>query len=266
MIARRPPPGRTRSSSSPSPSPGTQHSSSGGSSSGSSSSSSSSSGGGGGNATSGSMAPSSSSHQNAAKKVKALLRRTHFPVARLRQLPVTPLGNGGGGGAGGGNNPWDGIVSGDPRAALVVLHWTLLDMSPLFASLLLDRDYAGLSSLTDFKFVATSLRMLREEFNLRPQLTVSERERERERERRKCSPIYVVFCQAFGCEVLPRWFRKGTFFFWPRLGPFVVASAEFLRRGESRSLPRFLTRIRSLLFLTPPRAVHRLRHVASVVL
>ncbi|CAN0062575.1 unnamed protein product, partial [Ectocarpus sp. 8 AP-2014] len=44
-------------------------------------------------------------------------------------------------------------------------------MSPLFATLLLDRDYAGLTSLTDFKFVATSLRMLRDEFNCRPQLT-----------------------------------------------------------------------------------------------
>lgn len=56
----------------------------------------------------------------------------------------------------------------------MVLHWTLLDMSPLFASLLLDRDYAGLNSLTDFKFVSTTLRMLRDEFNCRPQLTVRE--------------------------------------------------------------------------------------------
>lgn len=123
----------------------------------------------------GAMASASSSHQNAAKKIKALLRRTHFPVARLRQLPVTSggLGPSGAGPGGGGGNPWDGIVSGDPRAALVVLHWTLLDMSPLFASLLLDRDYAGLNSLTDFKFVSTTLRMLRDEFNCRPQLTVS---------------------------------------------------------------------------------------------
>ena len=140
----------------------------------------------------GAMASASSSHQNAAKKIKALLRRTHFPVARLRQLPVAsgglgPAGgcpgagggaggSGGGGGGGGGGNPWDGIVSGDPRAALVVLHWTLLDMSPLFASLLLDRDYAGLNSLTDFKFVSTTLRMLRDEFNCRPQLTVRARD------------------------------------------------------------------------------------------
>lgn len=139
------------------------------------------------------MATSSSSHQNAAKKVKALLRRTHFPVARLRQLPntsgggpihaqVAPAAGGGGGGGNSGNttptgNPWDGIVSGDPRAALVVLHWTLLDMSPLFAELLLDRDYAQLSSLTDFKFVTTSLRMLRDEFNCRPQLTVRQKKR-----------------------------------------------------------------------------------------
>lgn len=125
----------------------------------------------------GAMASASSSHQNAAKKIKALLRRTHFPVARLRQLPVASggLGPGGAAGAGGGGgNPWDGIVSGDPRASLVVLHWTLLDMSPLFASLLLDRDYAGLNSLTDFKFVSTTLRMLRDEFNCRPQLTVRE--------------------------------------------------------------------------------------------
>lgn len=126
----------------------------------------------------GTMASASSSHQNAAKKIKALLRRTHFPVARLRQLPVTsgglgsPGSAGAGGGGGGGGNPWDGIVSGDPRAALVVLHWTLLDMSPLFASLLLDRDYAGLNSSTDFKFVSTTLRMLRDEFNCRPKLTV----------------------------------------------------------------------------------------------
>ncbi|CAM9297539.1 unnamed protein product [Ectocarpus fasciculatus] len=47
-------------------------------------------------------------------------------------------------------------------------------MSPLFATLLLDRDYAGLTSLTDFKFVATSLRMLRDEFNCRPQLTAEQ--------------------------------------------------------------------------------------------
>lgn len=124
------------------------------------------------------------SHQNAAKRLKALLRRTHFPVARLRQVQTTaPLpggaagnigGGGGGGGGAGGGNPWDGIVSGDPRAALIVLHWTLLDMSPLFASLLLDRDYTGLHSLTDFKFVSRSLRMLRDEFNCRPQLTVSD--------------------------------------------------------------------------------------------
>lgn len=139
----------------------------------------------GGSPSPGSMASASSSHQNAAKKIKALLRRTHFPVARLRQLPVTsgglaPSGSAGAGGAGGGGNPWDGIVSGDPRAALVVLHWTLLDMSPLFASLLLDRDYAGLNSLTDFKFVSTTLRMLRDEFNCRPQLSVRE-QRERER-------------------------------------------------------------------------------------
>lgn len=119
------------------------------------------------------------SHQNAAKRLKALLRRTHFPVARLRQVqgaaPAMSVGGTGnaGGGAGGGN-PWDGIVSGDPRAALIVLHWTLLDMSPLFASLLLDRDYGGLHSLTDFKFVSRSLRMLRDEFNCRLQLTVSE--------------------------------------------------------------------------------------------
>lgn len=58
---------------------------------------------------------------------------------------------------------------------MVVLHWTLLDMSPLFASLLLDRDYAGLNSLTDFKFVSTTLRMLRDEFNCRPQLTVRQK-------------------------------------------------------------------------------------------
>lgn len=117
------------------------------------------------------MPSCSSSHQNAAKKIKALLRRTHFPVARLRQLPVT-TGGLAPAAAGGGGNPWDGIVSGDPKAALVVLHWTLLDMSPLFASMLLDRDYAGLNSMTDFKFVATTLRMLRDEFNFRPQLTV----------------------------------------------------------------------------------------------
>ncbi|CAN0519749.1 unnamed protein product, partial [Ectocarpus sp. 12 AP-2014] len=128
-----------------------------------------------------SMASSSSSHQNAAKKIKALLRRTHFPVARLRQLPLVTAAPPSGGlaptapaAAGGAGNPWDGIVSGDPRAALVVLHWTLLDMSPLFATLLLDRDYAGLTSLTDFKFVATSLRMLRDEFNCRPQLTAEQ--------------------------------------------------------------------------------------------
>lgn len=122
----------------------------------------------------GAMASASSSHQNAAKKIKALLRRTHFPVARLRQLPVTSssLTSGPSATAGTGGNPWDGIVSGDPRAALVVLHWTLLDMSPLFASLLLDRDYAELNSLTDFKFVSTTLRMLRDEFSCRPQLTV----------------------------------------------------------------------------------------------
>ncbi|CAB1099840.1 unnamed protein product [Ectocarpus sp. CCAP 1310/34] len=127
------------------------------------------------------MASSSSSHQNAAKKIKALLRRTHFPVARLRQLPLVTAAPPSGGlaptvpaAASGGGNPWDGIVSGDPRAALVVLHWTLLDMSPLFATLLLDRDYAGLTSATDFKFVATSLRMLRDEFNCRPQLTAEQ--------------------------------------------------------------------------------------------
>lgn len=115
------------------------------------------------------------SHQNAAKRLKALLRRTHFPVARLRQIPgaPAPAPANSGLGAGGGGNPWDGIVAGDPRAALIVLHWTLLDMSPLFASHLLDRDYAGLHSLTDFKFVSRSFRMLREEFNSRPQLTVS---------------------------------------------------------------------------------------------
>ncbi|CAN0442641.1 unnamed protein product, partial [Pylaiella littoralis] len=83
------------------------------------------------------------------------------------QAQVAPAAAGGGGGSGNGTptgNPWDGIVSGDPRAALVVLHWILLDMSPLFAELLVDRDYP-LSSLTDFKFVATALRMLRDEFN-----------------------------------------------------------------------------------------------------
>lgn len=113
------------------------------------------------------------SHQNAAKKLKAILRRTHFPVARLRQMPGAPnVASVGGSGAAGGN-PWDGIVTGDPRAALIILHWTLLDMSPLFASLLLDRECAGLRSLTDFKFVSQSLRMLRDEFNCRPQLTVS---------------------------------------------------------------------------------------------
>lgn len=125
------------------------------------------------------------SHQNAAKRLKALLRRTHFPVARLKQIPgaTGPGGPGqgeGGGGGGAGFNPWDGIVTGEPRAALIVLHWTLLDMSPLFSSLLLGRGYVGLQSLTDFKFVSRCLRMLRDEFNLRPQLTVSLRERERD--------------------------------------------------------------------------------------
>lgn len=117
------------------------------------------------------MAP----HQNAAKRLKALLRRTHFPVARLKQIPGTTSGAGAGTAAvgGGGINPWDGIVSGDPRAALIVLHWTLLDMSPLFATMLLDRQYVGLQSLTDYKFVGTCLRLLRDEFNCRPQLTVS---------------------------------------------------------------------------------------------
>lgn len=118
-------------------------------------------------------------HQNAAKRLKALLRRVHFPVQRFKQLPDNAGSNnasGGGGGRGGSSgslNSWDGIVGGDPRAALVVLHWTLLDMSPLFATLLLDRDYGGLQSLPDYKFVTTCLKMLRDEFGLRPQLTVS---------------------------------------------------------------------------------------------
>lgn len=52
------------------------------------------------------------------------------------------------------------------------MHWTLLDMSPLFAAMLLDRQYGGLQSLTDYKFVSRCLRMLREEFSYRPPLTV----------------------------------------------------------------------------------------------
>lgn len=109
------------------------------------------------------------SHQNAAKKLKALLRRVHFPVARLKPGRG---GGGTGGGPGGANNPWEGIVTGDPTAALIVLHWTLIDMSPSFASLLLDRGHAGLHSLPDFKFVSKGLRILWDEFNCRPQLTV----------------------------------------------------------------------------------------------
>lgn len=113
-------------------------------------------------------------YQNAAKRLKALLRRTHFPVSRLKQIRGSSVSGGGcrevGSGAG---NPWVGIVDGDPRAALVVLHWTLLDMSQLFSSNLLDRGYAGLHSLTDYKFVSKCLRMLREEFDCRSQLTVS---------------------------------------------------------------------------------------------
>lgn len=115
-------------------------------------------------------------HQNAAKRLKALLRRTHFPVARLKQIRgPTPGGfiNGEVGGGGAVVNPWASIIDGDPRAALIVLHWTLLDMSQLFSSNLLDRGYAGLQSLTDYKFVSKGLRMLREEFDCSPQLTVS---------------------------------------------------------------------------------------------
>lgn len=167
------------------------------------------------------------SHQNSAKRLKALLRRTHFPVARLKQVPGgTGHGGpgpgagcgGGGGGGGAGANPWDGIVTGEPRAALVVLHWTLLDMSPLFSSLLLDRGYVGLQSLTDFKFVSHCLKMLRDEFNLRPQVTVSrlpqrsrERggggQRERENDVRPSRRFYLFysFCQTGwvkGCQTL----------------------------------------------------------------
>lgn len=52
------------------------------------------------------------------------------------------------------------------------MHWTLFDMSPLFATMLLDRQYGGLQSSTDYKFASRCLRMLREEFNCRAQLTV----------------------------------------------------------------------------------------------
>lgn len=118
-------------------------------------------------------------HQNAAKRLKALLRRVHFPVQRFKQLhdnsgsSNVSGGGGSGGGSSGSVNSWDGIVGGDPRAALVVLHWTLLDMSPLFVTWLLDRNHSGLQSLPDHKFVWTCLKMLRDEFGFRPQLTVS---------------------------------------------------------------------------------------------
>lgn len=109
-------------------------------------------------------------HQNAARRLKALLRRTHFPVARLREIAASS-------GAPGPTssstcNPWDGISAGDPRAALIIMHWTLLELSQLFAVMLLDLHYAGLQSLTDYKFVGRVFTILHKKFNCRPQLTV----------------------------------------------------------------------------------------------
>lgn len=116
------------------------------------------------------------SHQTS-KRLKALLRQVHFPVQRFKQFASNggSSSNSSGGPSGsGGSSPWDGIVSGDPRAALIVLHWILFDMSPTFTELLLDRDYGTLQSLTDYKFVTRGLKMLRDEFSFRPQLTVSQ--------------------------------------------------------------------------------------------
>ncbi|CAN0244147.1 unnamed protein product, partial [Phaeothamnion confervicola] len=57
------------------------------------------------------------------------------------------------------------LNAGDPRLALAILHFALLDTSPLVARHLVERGY-GLASLADFRFVTVTFRLLRDEFEM----------------------------------------------------------------------------------------------------